>query len=482
MANDYLALAPIILPVVGALIALAAYRYYKKAFEIFLIAYTILLFVMDLGYLLLLQGGMEPLSCGPITLDAPGMVITCLVSFLGMLVMFYSFAYKSKPQYDSTYFALYLLMMSFMSGLANSYNLVIMLILLEAATVVSAVLVLFGRTGRAIKAATIYLAISIFEVLLVLYGIFLLYHYTGSCDVMNGIGLIPDSDKFLLAVLFLFGFGTKAGIIPLGLIWLPPAHAEAPPPISASMSGILIEVSAIATIRAVYPFYLTSGFDTVMLVVVSFGVLNMLIGAIMALLQKDLKRMLAYSSISQMGYVFIGLGLATVLGVYGGLFHIVNHMLFKGGLFLVSGALILRMNTRQMNKMGGLWKYMPITAICFLIMSLAMVGIPFLNGSVSKGAIHEATIEAANVWWGYEWFGYAQYLGSILTFIYLIMAFYIIFLGKPKGEVGKVTDPPLYMLIPILIMAALCILLGFFPDLVSGILEFAANILLHPGV
>jgi formate hydrogenlyase subunit 3/multisubunit Na+/H+ antiporter MnhD subunit len=478
---DFLALSPVILPVAGALIALALYRYYRKAFDAFLIAFTTLLFLMDVWYLFLLKGGMEPLSYGPITLDAPGIVITTLVSFLGMMIMLYSFAYKHKPQYNSVYFALYLLLMSFMSGLANTSNLVIMLILLEAATVVSGVLVLFGRTSRSIKAATIYLAISIFEVLLVLYGIFLLYRYSGSLDIMAGIGQIPDSDKFLLAVLFLFGFGTKAGIIPLGIIWLPPAHAEAPPPISATMSGILIATSAIAMIRAVYPFYLTSGLDTVMLVVVAFGVLNVLVGAIMALFQKDLKRMLACSSISQMGYVFTGLGLATTLGVYGGLFHIVNHMLFKGGLFLISGALILMVNTRQIPKMGGLLKQMPLTAICFLILALAMAGIPFMSGSVSKGAIEEATMDASHTWWGYEWFGYAELLGSVLTFIYLMYAFYMIFLRKPVGDVSKVTDPPKYMLIPILLMAVLCLLLGFFPDLISGILQFAADALLHAG-
>src|SRR5512136_2848737 len=99
---EYLALAPVILPVAGALIALAAYRYYKKAFEAFLIVYSVLLFAIDLGYLLLLQGGMKPLTYGPLTLDAPGMVISTVVCFLGVLIMFYSFAYKQRPQYDST--------------------------------------------------------------------------------------------------------------------------------------------------------------------------------------------------------------------------------------------------------------------------------------------------------------------------------------------------------------------------------------------
>jgi len=479
--NDYLALAPVILPIAGAVIALGAYRYYKRAFEAFIIVYSVLLFVFNAGYLLMLHGGMAPLSYGPITLDAPGMVISTLVSFLGMLIMFYSFAYKDKPQYDSTYFAAYLMMMGFMCGLANTYNVVIMLILLEAATVISGVLVLFGRTRRSIKAATIYLAISLFEVLLVLYGAFVLYGYTKSLDPTTNIAMIPEGGRLLLALLFLFGFGTKAGLVPLGLIWLPPAHSEAPPPISATMSGILISTSVIAMIRAVYPFYTASSSGMIMLIVVSIGALNMVIGMFMALFQEDLKRLLAYSSISQMGYVVIGLGLATPLGVYGALFHIANHMFFKACLFLIAGVFILRVNTRQLHKMGGLWKYMPMTAVCFLIASLAMVGLPYLNGDASKSIIEKATLDAESIWWGYKWYFYAEIIGSFITFLYLFRAFWLIFLGRPKPGFEKVSDPPLYMLIPIVIMVALCVVLGLFPGLIEGTLQFAANALLHTG-
>jgi formate hydrogenlyase subunit 3/multisubunit Na+/H+ antiporter MnhD subunit len=134
-----------------------------------------------------------------------------------------------------------------------------------------------------------------------------------------------------------------------------------------------------------------------------------------------------------------------------------------------------------MHKMGGLWKYMPMTAICFLIASLAMSGLPLLNGAVSKAAIHEATTEASSLWWGYEWYGYAQYLGSILTFACLIHAFYVIFLGKPKPGFEKISDPPLYMLLPILILAALCIILGLCPWLLEDFLRFAAGSLLGSG-
>lgn len=494
--QDFLALAPVIIPVIGALIALVIYDRFQQSFEPFIVGYSAMLFLVELAYLVMLYLGdiAEPLAYGFIVLDAPGMVITCLVSFLGTLAMFYSFTYKDTKTYDSTYFVTYLILMGVMAGLANTYNVIVMLVLLEAATVFSGVLILFGRTKRAIKATTIYLLISIIEVLLVLYGAFTLYDHTGSLDVINGIDRIPESDRMLLVFLFLFGFGTKAGVLPLSLIWLPPAHAEAPPPISATMSGILVKAAAIAMAKAIFPFACLSCAGAIAMAVVVIGVLGILIGVIMALLQEDLKRLLAYHTVSQIGYVVVGLGLGFLAvmggqwadvareGVFGAIFHITNHMLFKGSLFLISGALILRASTRRMHRMGGLLKQMPITGICFLVASLAMSGLPLLNGYVSKEVIHEATDAAIPLWSGYEWIGYLQILGSILTFLCLIHAFYVIFMGKQKEEFAQVKEAPLYMLIPIVIMTGLCIVIGLFPGTVESILRFAADALLHMGV
>ena len=371
-------------------------KYSEKLQDVFLVVFSAFLFVFNVSYFIALENGMtKPLAYGPILLDAPGMFICCLVTFIGTLVIFYSFVYKDKTHYDNTYFITYLLLMGMMSGLANTYNVIVMLVFLEAATVISAVLILFGRTKRAIKATNVYLAISIVEVILVVTGAFILYNDGHTLDLHSlNPANISDNDKLLLAMLFFFGFGTKAGLLPLGIIWLPSAHSEAPPPISATMSGILIKASVVAMVKAVYPFYLMSGFETIVLIVAVFGVLNMLVGVIMALLQEDIKRLLAYHSISQMGYIILGFGLATPLGIYGALFHIMNHMLFKGCLFLITGALILRVNTRQIHKMGGLIKQMPLTAVCFLIASLAMSGIPLLNGFVSKELIYEGSIQA----------------------------------------------------------------------------------------
>ncbi len=482
---EVLALIPVLLPMLGAVLTLYLVKYSEKLQEAFLVVFSALLFIFNVIYFIALENGMTgPLAYGPILLDAPGMFICCLITFIGTLVIFYSFVYKDEEHYDKTYFIAYLLLMGMMSGLANTYNVIVMLVFLEAATVISAVLILFGRTRRAINATNIYLAISIIEVVLVVAGAFILYNDSHTLDLHSlNPASISDNDKMLLALLFFFGFGTKASLLPLGILWLPSAHSEAPPPISATMSGILIKASVVAMIKAIYPFYLMSGVGTIVLIIAAFGVLSMLIGVIMALMQEDLKRLLAYHSISQMGYIVLGFGLATPLGVYGAMFHIMNHMLFKGCLFLIAGALILRLNTRHMHKMGGLLKQMPLTAACFLIASLAMAGMPLLNGYVSKELIYEGSIQA-----GYPVlinipgmnltiFGIIGWITSGLTFICLMHAFYMIFLGKPNEKLKDVKDPPVYMMIPILLMATLCVVVGLFPDLISGAIQFAATVL-----
>ncbi len=482
---ELLALIPVILPIIGALLTFALGQIFGEGTGS--VPGRVRGFFVR-AERLLLHGPAgrhhKAAHIRPIVMDAPGIFICCLVAFIGMLVIFYSFVYKDKTHYDNTYFIMYFLLMGMMSGLASTYNVIVMLIFLEAATVISAVLILFGRTKRAIKATYVYLAISIIEVILVVSGAFILYNDAGTLNLnMLTAGSVSQNDMFLLALLFFFGFGTKAGLLPLGILWLPSAHSEAPPPISATMSGILIKASVVAMVKAVYPFYLISGIETIVLIVVSFAVLNMFVGVIMALLSEDIKRLLAYHSISQMGYIILGFGLATPSAIYGALFHITNHMLFKGCLFLITGALILRVNTRQMHKMGGLIKQMPLTAACFLIASLSMSGLPFLNGFVSKELIYNGSIQAGYPvifsLFGLD-FTLLAILGwatSLLTFICLIHAFYVIFLGKPKEEFKAVTDPPLYMMLPILVMAGLCVVIGIYPDLLSGALQFAASTL-----
>ncbi|MDD1725140.1 MAG: hypothetical protein LUQ07_08440, partial [Methanospirillum sp.] len=310
------------------------------------------------------------------------------------------------------------------------------------------------------------------------------YTLTGTLDIhqMDMSRISPD-EAFLLGILFFFGFGTKAGLFPLSAIWLPPAHADAPAPVSATMSGILIKSGVIGMAKVILPFFAISGIDTLMLIILFIATLNMVMGGIMAFFARNIKRLLAWSSISQMGYITLGLGLATPLAIYGALFHILNHLLFKGSLFLIAGILLFQAKTLKIHNMGGLFRVMPLTGLCFLIASLAMSGLPFLNGYISKEIIYEGSIEAgfpvilSVAGFDLTIFGVFGWVTSIIIFICLMRAFYLIFLGKPRDSFADLSDPPLCTMLPILIMVGLCIIIGLFPDLVSGSLEKIAGIL-----
>ncbi|HWQ68210.1 MAG TPA: proton-conducting transporter membrane subunit [Methanospirillum sp.] len=480
---EYFALVPILSPVVGAVIVYLLLQFSEPIQKAFILGCMFILFILDFSYLIALLYGMtEVVSLGPIVLDASGMFIASLVTFLGTLVLCYSFIFRKKTEFDSTFFIIYFLLAGMMCGMACTYNVLVMLVFLEAATITSAFLILYGRTKRAIKATYIYLGISIVEVIFVIYGAFILYTCTGTLDLrLVDISRIAPDTIFLLGLLFLFGFGTKAGILPLSAIWLPPAHADAPAPVSATMSGILIKSGLIGMVKVMYPLFVLSGVDTLILIVLFIATLNMVLGGIMAFFAQNIKRLLAWSSISQIGYIILGFGFATPVAIYGSLFHILNHLLFKGSLFLIAGVLLFQVKTLRIHKMGGLLRFMPMTGLCFLIASLAMSGVPFLNGFISKEIIYEGSVEAGfpvllSIF-GLDLtiFGIIGWIVSIIIFICLMRAFYLIFLGEPKESFSGLQDPPFSTMLPILILVGLCILIGFFPDLVSGSLQKIAE-------
>ncbi|MCL2460126.1 MAG: oxidoreductase, partial [Euryarchaeota archaeon] len=232
--SDYFALVPVLFPILGAVIVYLLLRFSEPIQKAFILCCMFFLFFLNFSYLLsLLYFGGKVAFFGPIVLDAPGMFIATLVTFLGTLVLLHSFIYRKKTDFDATFFIIYFLLVGMMCGMVCTYNVLVMLVFLEAVTVTSAFLILYGRTKRAIKATYIYLGISIVEVIFVVYGAFVLYNIAGTLDVSQiDISLFSSNDIFLLGLLFFFGFGTKAGVLPLSAIWLPPAHADARAPIS----------------------------------------------------------------------------------------------------------------------------------------------------------------------------------------------------------------------------------------------------------
>ncbi len=287
-------------------------------------------------------------------------------------------------------------MVAGMNGLVLSQDLFSVYIFLEVAAVASYALVAYGLGAEELEASFKYLMLSVVASAAVLTAIAILYGMTGALGfdaVAAGLRLLEANTVIgIAAALFLMGFGLKAALIPFHA-WLPDAHPSAPAPISAILSGLLIKVSGVYAIARIF-FHVLGMTPALSQILMWLGAVSIVVAAFLALGQSDMKRMLAYSSISQVGYVVLGIGIGTPLGVAGGLFHLLNHALAKGLLFFTSGSVQQATGTRNLDEMGGLAKRMPWTAGTNLIGSLSIAGVPPLGGFWSKLIIIIALIQS----------------------------------------------------------------------------------------
>jgi len=276
--------------------------------------------------------------------------------------------------------------------------------------------------------------------------------------------------------LFLMGFGLKAALVPFHA-WLPDAHPSAPAPISAMLSGILIKSLGIyALCRILFNVIgLTADVQNILLIL---GALSMVVGVFLAIGQWDFKRLLAYHSISQIGYVVVGIALGTPLGILGGLFHLLNHSLFKSLLFLNSGALEYATGTRDLKHMGGLMKKMPVTGTSSLIASMSIAGIPPFNGFWSKLIIIIAAVQAGQLWYAF-W----AVVASVLTLASFTKVMKYAFFGKLGKGLEQVKEVPIFMQISMSVLALLCLTGGILllPGLIDSFL-FPAVMVIKAGI
>ncbi|RLC36035.1 MAG: NADH/ubiquinone/plastoquinone (complex I), partial [Candidatus Nealsonbacteria bacterium] len=328
-------------------------------------------------------------------------------------------------------------------------------------------LVAFGTERHELEAAFKYTVMSTVGSLFVLLGIVFLYSYTSTLNMADMANILAQKSAsnviIMVSVLFIMGFGLKAALVPFHA-WLPDAHPSAPAPISAVLSGILIKSLGVYTLCRV--FYNIIGINSSLsLILMVLGTLSMVIGVFLAIGQWDFKRLLAYHSISQIGYVILGIGLGTPLGMIGGLFHLFNHSVFKSLLFLNSGAVEYATGTRDLQKMGGLMTKMPITGTTSLVASMSIAGIPPFNGFWSKLIIIIACVQANHL-------GYAFWavLASILTLASFMKVMKYAFFGKLREKWNKVEEVPIYMKLAMIILALICVVGGVL--LIHNISEF----------
>jgi len=293
---------------------------------------------------------------------------------------------------------------------------------------------------------------------------------------------------------FLIGFGIAMGMWPFGQLWLPEAESACPAPASALLSGVMIKVGVYELMRhflwlaptSALPAYPLAGWGAVIAIL---GTITLFTGTMQALKQEQSKRLLAFHSIGQVGYVLLGLGACMALlphgaialaaiALMGALFHVVNHGLFKGLLFLNAGSMLRATGTQDLNQMGGLMKFMPLTAITALVASFAISGVPLFNGFVSKWSIYVATIQGGAAVKYLPLCAVIAILTSALTLASFIKFFGVSFLSRSselvKSRAAKQTlEVPWTMQVPQMLLAGFCVLLGIVPALGFGLLQHA---------
>jgi F420H2 dehydrogenase subunit N len=410
-------------------------------------------------------------------LQANGLAIFLGLVAVGLGALVSIFSVSSMEKYDGLgkYYGLLLIMIAGIVGIGFAGDLFNLFVFFEVMAIPSYVLVAFEKEKwEPIEAAMKYIIMSVFGSLIALLGISLIFMYTGSLDlaILAKLTTNMDSLKAIAAVgLIIIGFGVKAAIVPLHT-WLPDAHSAAPSGISAMLSGVIIEAGLIIMIKvlAVIPG-VNSG-----VVLIIFGIVSMFVGNFIAMVQRDLKRMLAYSSIAQMGYILLGIGVAFAylstagdFGLRGGFFHILNHAVMKGGAFLCAGAILYSIGTRDMEEMRGIGRKLPLIGVAFAFFGFALAGVPPLNGFVSKFFIGKAGIDAGG--WGIV-ATVLLIVNSLISLCYYLPAINKIIFSRDISEKARQAKGiPAAIAVPIVILVVLTVALGVYPELGLKVVE-----------
>jgi multicomponent Na+:H+ antiporter subunit D len=422
--------------------------------------------------------------------DGLSSLLLLAISVVSAAAMFFSIRYMEQYTAKSKFLSLFLLMVAGMNGVVLSGDIFNLFVFLEIASLASYALVGFGCEHEELEASFKYMVLGSVASIFVLFAIALVYGNTGTLNMAFISKAIQDSGlnaglTFALA-LFVVGFGLKAALVPFHA-WLPDAHPSAPAPISAMLSGILIKTLGVyALARVVFNIFGVS--ISIGWLLIALGILSMVAGAFLAIGQWDLKRLMAYSSISQIGYIVLGIGLgATIiangdniawasLAILGGLFHLVNHAVYKSLLFLTSGSVEMSTGTRELKQMGGLAENLPVTRATNAIASASIVGIPPFSGFWSKLILVIAAVQAQ-----FYWIAAIIVFVSLCTLIMYLKVQRYVFLGELPERLHAVEEQRGPMLVSMVFLACLCVLMGLLvliPTLRESILEPAVRVLI----
>ncbi|MGA1822390.1 MAG: proton-conducting transporter membrane subunit [Thermoplasmatota archaeon] len=474
----------LLIPLVGALVALLLYKIRTAAAIASLVASGLL------GVLILAVGLTENVPTDTITMSAIddiqlslsinwlSYLFVAAIGLIAPLILLYSLEPMRERAKDRPFYALFMLSLAGGIGVAMARDLLTLFFMWELMTWSSLLLIGDSRklSGRAFR---IYLAFGMLSALSILMLAALSWNRTGTVGFDNFARAVAAGGRpfqVLVLVLGLVGFGTKAAMFPFH-VWAPGAYAHTPDPFTAFFSGglskagiygVIITVDVFVGIGVLTAFGAWNGLTGLGLLIAILGALTALVGGVMAMFQDDAKKLLAYSSVSQLGYIFVGIGIGSSLGIAGALYHVLNHTVFKALLFMGIGAVIYRTGESRLSRLGGMIHVMPATFFMFLVGIFAAAAIPITSGLASKWLIYESALDK-----GIGVLVPILFIASVAAFLYSFRILQGGFMGQLRDEFRDIREAPVTMLIPMGILTAILIMIGFAPGLPMILIEKA---------
>ncbi|MBL4690652.1 MAG: monovalent cation/H+ antiporter subunit D family protein [Rhodospirillales bacterium] len=438
--------------------------------------------VLETGVVVYALGGWEAPWGIEYRIDLANAFMLVIVTLIGSVVMPYaraSVGAEIPVERIYLFYCMYLLNLAGLLGIAITGDMFNLFVFLEVSSLSSYVMISLGRDRRALTAAYRYLIMGTIGATFYIIGVGMMYMATGSLNMADLATLIPaiaDSRTVLVALAFLtVGLGLKLALVPLHM-WLPNAYAHAPSVVSVFLAATGTKIAVYAMMRIIFTVFGGAGvFDDFGLAEMLSGlaVIAMIGASLVAIYQGNVKRLLAYSSLAQIGYIVLGISMASVLGMAAGIVHLFNHAMIKAGLFMVMGCIFLRTGSVKIDDMKGLAKVMPVTMAAFVAGGFGLIGVPLTAGFVSKWYLLQAAIEKG--WWPAV---VAILISSLLAVVYIWRVVEAAYFQPRDKKAATVSEAPWSMLAPMWILIALSLFFGVQATLTMDIATGAAEALL----